>query len=97
MTSTATPPTPQGARRRPKRVWRRLVIGIGVFALVLGIGGAAAYWKLNGNIASATLRKDMSSRTTPPRARPTSCSSARTPASSSPRATATKPDSAAMR
>ncbi len=55
MTSTDTPPTPRRARRRPKRVWRRLVIGIGVFALVLGIGGAAAFWKLNGNIASATL------------------------------------------
>ncbi len=55
MTSTETPPTPRGARRRPKRVWRRLVIGVGVFALVLGIGGAAAFWKLNGNIASASL------------------------------------------
>lgn len=55
MTSTATPPTPGGARRRPKRVWRRLVIGIGVFALVFGIGGAAAYWKLNGNIESQKL------------------------------------------
>lgn len=55
MTSTATPPTPRRARRSPKRIWRRLVIGIGVFALVLGIGGAAAYWKLNGNIASAQL------------------------------------------
>ncbi|VXC26769.1 LCP family protein [Aeromicrobium sp. 9AM] len=55
MTSTDTPPTPRRARRRPKRVWRRLVIGVGVFALVLGIGGAAAFWKLNGNIASASL------------------------------------------
>ena len=54
MTSTATPPTTHAARR-PKRVWRRLVIGIGVFALVSGIGGAAAYWKLNGNIESANL------------------------------------------
>src|SRR4051794_3375142 len=43
--------------RRPKRVWRRVVIGIGVFALVLGIGSAAAYWKLNGNIESKTLAK----------------------------------------
>lgn len=55
MTSTDTPPAPPGARRRPKRVWRRLVIGIGVFALVLGIGGAAAFQKLNGNIQSDQL------------------------------------------
>lgn len=55
MTHTATPPTRRRARRRPRHVWRRLVIGIGVFALVLGIGGAAAYWKLNGNIESTGL------------------------------------------
>ncbi len=55
MTSTDTPPTPRRARRRPKRIWRRLVIGVGVFALVLGIGGAAAFWKLNGNIDSKSL------------------------------------------
>lgn len=55
MTSSAAPPTRRGARRRPRQVWRRLVIGIGVFALVLGIGGAAAYWKLNGNIESRAL------------------------------------------
>jgi len=34
------------------------VIGVGVFALVIGIGGAAAFWKLNGNIASAALDKN---------------------------------------
>ncbi|KQV74534.1 hypothetical protein ASC61_05690 [Aeromicrobium sp. Root344] len=58
MTSTATPPTPRRDVRRPKRIWRRLVIGVGVFALVIGIGGAAAFWKLNGNIASAALDKN---------------------------------------
>ena len=56
MTSTATPPSPRGARRRPRQVWRRLVIGLGVFALVIGTGGAAAYWKLNANINSSELR-----------------------------------------
>lgn len=55
MTRSATQPSRRGARRRPRPVWRRLVIGIGVFALVLGIGGAAAYWKLNGNIDSSAL------------------------------------------
>lgn len=56
MTTTATPPTPRRARRRSGLVWRRLVVGLGVFALVIGIGGAAAYWKLNGNIASSALK-----------------------------------------
>jgi LCP family protein required for cell wall assembly len=55
VTTSATPPTSRRARRRPRQVWRRLVIGLGVFALVLGIGGAAAYWKLNGNIQSKAL------------------------------------------
>ena len=65
MTSTATPPTPKGARRRPKRVWRRVVIGFGVFALVLGIGGAAAYQKLNGNIESSQLAPSLVKDDTP--------------------------------
>lgn len=65
MTSDATPPTPKGARRRPKRVWRRLVIGFGVFALVLGIGGAAAYQKLNGNIESNQLGPSLVKDDTP--------------------------------
>ena len=65
MTSDATPPTPKGARRRPKRVWRRVVIGFGVFALVLGIGGAAAYQKLNGNIESSQLAPSLVKDDTP--------------------------------
>jgi LCP family protein required for cell wall assembly len=31
------------------------LVSVGVFALVMGIGGAAAYWKLNGNIGSSAL------------------------------------------
>lgn len=65
MTSTAMPPSLPGARRRPKRVWRRLVIGAGVFALVLGIGGAAAYQKLNGNIESDKLPPSLVKDDTP--------------------------------
>ena len=55
MTRTAPMPKRRGVRRRPRRTLRRLTIGIGVFALVVGIGGAAAYWKLNGNIGSSAL------------------------------------------
>ncbi|MCW2750943.1 MAG: hypothetical protein JWR83_2053, partial [Aeromicrobium sp.] len=65
MTSTAMPPSPAGARRRPRRIWRRLVVSIGVFALVLGIGGAAAYWKLNGNIHSSALKDHVVKDDTP--------------------------------
>lgn len=53
--SITEPTTRRGGRRRPRRTWRRVLISLSVFALVIGIGGAAAYWKLNGNIGSQAL------------------------------------------
>ncbi|MCW2770853.1 MAG: hypothetical protein JWR27_2286 [Aeromicrobium sp.] len=49
MTRHAAPPT------RTQVVWRRVVIGLAVFTLVLGGAAAAAYMKLNGNIESSKL------------------------------------------
>ncbi|MET1061852.1 MAG: LCP family protein [Aeromicrobium sp.] len=49
MTSHAAAPT------RARIIWRRVVIGLAVFTLVLGGAAAAAYMKLNGNIESTTL------------------------------------------
>lgn len=52
----STAPRPgRRAGRRPRRILRRLFISVSVLALVIGIGGAAAYWKLNGNIGSSAL------------------------------------------
>ncbi|GAA3521757.1 hypothetical protein GCM10022234_17130 [Aeromicrobium panaciterrae] len=52
----STAPRPgRRAGRRPRRILRRVFITVSVLALVIGIGGAAAYWKLNGNIGSSAL------------------------------------------
>lgn len=49
MSSHAAPPS------RSRVIWRRVLIGFAVFALVIGGTAAAAYMKLNGNIDSAEL------------------------------------------
>ncbi|QGG40323.1 transcriptional regulator [Aeromicrobium yanjiei] len=52
----ASPPT---SRKRERSRGRRIVRGLGfgalVLALIVGIGGAAAYWKFNHNIESKAL------------------------------------------
>jgi LCP family protein required for cell wall assembly len=55
VTSTATPPSAPGTRRRPRRTWRRVLIGSGIFFLVLALALGGAYWKLQGNIDSTSL------------------------------------------
>jgi LCP family protein required for cell wall assembly len=54
-----TIPDPAPKRRRePSRrrvVVRRVLLGVGVLVLVLGVGAAAAIWKLQGNIDTADL------------------------------------------
>ncbi|MCW2830574.1 MAG: hypothetical protein JWP31_1266 [Aeromicrobium sp.] len=57
MTSTDATPAGPGQRRarRPRRSWRRVLVGLAVFALVVGIAGAGAYWKLQGNLTSEEL------------------------------------------
>jgi LCP family protein required for cell wall assembly len=53
-----TPDAAPKRRREPSRrrkVMRRVLLGAGIFVLVLGVGAAAAIWKLQGNIDTAEL------------------------------------------
>ncbi|MET0931460.1 MAG: LCP family protein [Aeromicrobium sp.] len=53
-----TPDIAPKRRREPSRrrkIVRRSLMAVGVFVLVLGVGAAAAVWKLQGNIETADL------------------------------------------
>jgi LCP family protein required for cell wall assembly len=53
-----TPDIAPKRRREPSRrskIVRRVLLGVGVFVLVVGVGAAAAIWKLQGNIETKDL------------------------------------------
>lgn len=62
MTTPAGPPRRKREPSRRRRITQRVLIGVGVFILVLGLAAGAAVWKLQGNIDSAerlpTIVKD---------------------------------------
>lgn len=55
MTTTDTAPKRKREPSRRRKIVRRVLIGSGVFVLVLGVGAAAAIWKLQGNIETSAL------------------------------------------
>lgn len=55
MTTTDTAPKRRREPSRRRKIVRRLLLGVGVLVLVLGVGAAAAIWKLQGNIDTADL------------------------------------------
>lgn len=65
MTSTDTAPRRRREISRRRSIVRRVLIGTGVFVLVLGVGAAAAIWKLQGNIDSSALGKSIVKDDTP--------------------------------
>lgn len=60
-----TPPKRRGEISRRRRLARRGVLAAGVFALVLGVGAAAAVWKLQGNIDTRPLGDSLVKDQTP--------------------------------
>lgn len=53
-----TPDIAPKRRREPSRrskIVRRVLFGVGIFVLVIGVGAAAAIWKLQGNIETKDL------------------------------------------
>lgn len=65
MTTPATAPKRRREPSRRRKVLRRSLLGAGVFVLVLGIGAAAAIWKLQGNIDEAPLTESVVKDDTP--------------------------------
>lgn len=65
MPTSPTAPRRRGDVSRRRTLLRRAVIAVGVFALVLGVGAAAAVWKLQGNIDSAELGESIVEDDTP--------------------------------
>lgn len=65
MTSPVGPPKRRREHSRRRRIVQRVLIGIGVFTLVLGVGAAAAVWKLQGNIDKAELGDSLVEDDTP--------------------------------
>jgi LCP family protein required for cell wall assembly len=63
-----TPDAAPKRRREPsrrRRIARRTLLSVGVLVLVLGVGAAAAIWKLQGNIDTAPLSKSVVKDDTP--------------------------------
>jgi len=63
-----TPDAAPKRRREPSRrrkIARRVLVGVGVFVLVLGVGAAAAIWKLQGNIETSKLGESVVKDDTP--------------------------------
>lgn len=63
-----TPDIAPKRRREPSRrrkIVRRALIGLGVFVLVLGVGAAAAIWKLQANITDEALQDSVVKNQTP--------------------------------
>ncbi|MCL8252854.1 LCP family protein [Aeromicrobium fastidiosum] len=70
MTTPDPAPTDTAPKRRrePSRrriLVRRALLGVGVLVLVLGVGAAAAIWKLQGNIDKAPLTESVVKDKTP--------------------------------
>lgn len=65
MTSTDTAPRRKREISRRRKIVRRVLISTGVFVLVLGLGAAAAIWKLQGNIDTTKLGESVVKDDTP--------------------------------
>lgn len=65
MTSTDTAPRRRREVSRRRKIVRRVLISSGVFVLVLGLGAAAAIWKLQGNIDTTKLGESVVKDDTP--------------------------------
>jgi LCP family protein required for cell wall assembly len=55
VTTTAVSPKRRREPSRRRKIMRRVLLGAGIFVLVLGIGAATAVWKLQGNIDSTKI------------------------------------------
>lgn len=55
MTTPDIAPKRRREVSRRRKIVRRALVGMGVFVLVLGVGAAAAIWKLQGNIDTTEL------------------------------------------
>ncbi len=65
MTSPVGPPKRKREHSRRRRITQRVLIGIGVFTLVLGVAAGAAVWKLQGNIDDRPLGESLVADDTP--------------------------------
>lgn len=65
MTSPVGPPKRKREPSRRRRITQRVLIGVGVFTLVLGISAGAAVWKLQGNIDDEPLPPSLVKDETP--------------------------------
>ena len=65
MTTTDAAPKRKREPSRRRKIVRRVLIGLGVFVLVLGLGAAAAIWKLQGNIDTAKIGESIVKDDTP--------------------------------
>ena len=65
MTSPAGPPRRKREPSRRRRITQRVLIGFGVFTLVLGIAAGSAVWKLQGNIDDVPLGASLVEDETP--------------------------------
>jgi len=65
VTTTDAAPKRKREPSRRRKIVRRVLIGLGVFVLVLGLGAAAAIWKLQGNIDTAKIGESIVKDDTP--------------------------------
>ena len=65
MTTPDVAPKRKREPSRRRKIVRRSLIGLGVFVLVLGVGAAAAIWKLQGNIETAEIGESVVKDDTP--------------------------------
>lgn len=65
MTTPTVAPKRKAEPSRRRKVVRRTLIGLVAFTLVIGVGGAAAVWKLQGNIDATPLAPSLVKDDTP--------------------------------
>lgn len=65
MTTPDTAPKRRREVSRRRKIVRRVLVSAGVFVLVLGVGAAAAVWKLQGNIDTTELGTSIVADDTP--------------------------------
>ncbi|MCL3817526.1 LCP family protein [Aeromicrobium wangtongii] len=65
MTTPHVAPKRRAEPSRRRKIVRRVLLGAGIFVLVLGVGAATAIWRLQGNIDTAELGNSVVKDDTP--------------------------------